>query len=355
MTPQTIHASFPDMTEQDYQDVVARWLEINDIQESELYYQAEVLPRSCYRMRQHAPDLAVELLIVPVGTQPYAPLICCLGNPAELTLLMMTEGSRGCAEQVEACFEGERRFHKVLVSESDSGDIVRKVMANYDVFGQPREVICDVTGGTKIMTASLAGIAALNGWRQVYVHSTQIRNKGSHSERMIPVSSVFDHLGGWHASQAWKLASVGQFGEAASLLRVAADQSLASAQMRRDIRRFQLAQAFREGDVKKVCGGLASVARVHGVRLPAATMEAISKGDRRGLQLWAARTLREEGQKLAAVGLLSLLGAESDVASLGRRLRELERNHRLEWCLSAWKPVYAFLGRPYSSEAAGRG
>lgn len=355
MTPDTIRATFPDMSEQDYQEVVARWLQINDIFDSERYYQVEVLPRSCYRMRLSAPDKAVELLLVPVGTQPYAPLICCLGNPAELTLLIMTEGSRACADQVEACFEGDRRFHKILVSESDSGDIVRKVMANYDVFGQPQDVVCDVTGGTKIMTASLAGIAAVNGWRQVYVQSEQVRNKGSHSERIIPVSSVFDHLGGWHASLAWKLAGVGQFGEAAGLLRVAADQSVASAQMRRDIRRFQLAQAFREGEVKKVCGGVVSVARAQGVELPAATLRAIAEGDRRGLHLWAARTLREEGQRLAAVGMLSLIGLESDVAGLSQRLRELEREYRGEWSLNAWKPIYAFLGRPYSLEASGRG
>ena len=355
MTRDTIQASFPDMTEQDYQEMVARWLEINDIHESDRYYQAEVLPRSCYRMRISAPERASELLIVPVGTQPYAPLICCLGNPSDLTLLIMTEGSRTCADQVESCFQGERRFHKVLVSESDSGDIVRKVMASYDVFGQPQDVVCDVTGGTKIMTASLAGIAAVNGWRQVYVQSAQIRNKGSHSERIIAVSSVFEHLGGWHASQAWKLASVGQFAEAARLLGLAADQSVGSAQMRRDVKRFHLAQAFRDGDVKKVCHGVVSVARTHGVALPAATLHVVSQADHRGLQLWAARTLFEEGQKLAAVGLLSRLGVESDVAGLGHRLRDLERSHRAEWSLSAWKPIYTLLGRPYSAEAAARG
>lgn len=354
MTSETIHASFPDMTEEDYQDLVHQWLEIKDIDESEGYYQAEILPRSCYRMRMSATEEVADLLLVPVGTQPYAPLMCCLGLPARRTVLLMTEESRQYAEQVEGWLEGERAFQKCQISESDSGDIVRKVMATFDVLGQPKNVVCDVTGGTKIMTASLAGIAAMNGWRQTYVGSTQVRNKGSHSERIIPVASVFEHLGGWHLAHAWKLASLGHFGEASKLLKLAAAQSVASAQLRRDLRRFHLAHAYRTAAAEKVCAQVRQVARACGVTFSLSTQQALDASERPGFYYWVARTLAAEGQALAAIGCLQQLAISTDPGGLSATLRRLGRDHRKIWRLDEWKPIDDFLGRPYSLQVCER-
>lgn len=342
------------MTEEDYLAVVDHWLAIDEFKTAEQYYEKEVLPRSVYQMRQQAPEEQADLLLVPVGTQPYAPLLCCLGNPAKKTVLFMTEDSRPCARQVENLLSAERAFQSILVSEVDSGDIVRKVMAAFDALGQPSDVICDITGGTKIMTASLAGIAAVNGWRQVYVGSTFIRSKGSHSERIIPVASVFDHLGGWHTVQAWKLASVGVFGEAARCLKAAAEKSLASRLLRQDIRRFLLAEAYRQAELPRVLNGLRAVTKAHGVSLPAKTWEVIKEGDPRGLHFWIASTLSSEGNRLAACSVLSQLGLSLSPSELKAGLQNLKRENRQQWSLDAWKPVDAFLGAPYSREIARR-
>lgn len=355
MTPETIRADFPEMTDSDYQEVAERWLAIDSKEHSDQVYESEVLPRSCYRMRLQAAEEPVDLLLVPVGTQPYAPLMSCLGNPARQTVLLMTEESRDCAKKVEAVFEGSRVFLKILVSANDSGDIVRKVMSAFDTVGQPRNVVCDVTGGTKIMTATLAGIAAMNGWRQIYVDSKFVRNKGSYDERLLPVTSAFEHLGGWHSAQAWKLASVGQFGEAAKSLKAALEESVASRQMKDDLKRLVLAQAYREANESKVCRQVRQVAKAHGISLGPATLQALAGEDRRGLLFWMAYTLASEGQRLAAVTVLQQLGLSSLPGQVGQELQRRRKEMRKEWNLDAWKPIDEFLGRSYSQEAARRG
>ena len=352
MTPETIQSDYPEMTDDDYLGFVQRWLSIDSKELADQVYEADVLPRSCYLMRLQAVEKPVDLLLVPVGTQPYAPLMSCLGKPAQQTVLLMTAESRDSAMRVEEVFAGSRRFLKVLISANDSGDIVRKTMSVFDTVGQPRNVVCDVTGGTKIMTATLAGLAAMNGWRQVYVDSKFIRNKGSHSERLLSVTSAFEHLGGWHSAQAWKLASVGQFGEAAKSLKAAIEESVAGRQMRLTRRRFQLAQKYREADLDAVCRSVTSVAKDNGVAFSDSTLAVLRGEDRRGLSYWVAKTLEAEGQKLAAVTVLAGLGVESTPDELPSTLAQLKRNS--DWEISAWKPIDDFLGRRLSREAATR-
>lgn len=351
MTPKTICTDFPEMTDEDYQEVVDRWLSIDSKDLSDKVYEADILPRSCYRMRLQANQSPVDLLLVPVGTQPYAPLMCCLGNPARQTVLLITEESRDCARIVEELFAESRTFLRVLIRANDSGDVVRKVMSVFDTLGQPRDVVCDVTGGTKIMTASLAGIAAMNGWSQVYVDSKFIRNKGSYGENLLTVASVFEHLGGWHTAHAWKLASVGQFGEAAKSLKLALDESVASGKMKLDFRRFLLAQAYREADEATVCRQVRQIAKAHGVTFAPSTLDVLESGDRRGLFLEMARTLAAEGQRLAASAVLAKIGLVVSTGELKRELARLSKEMRQQWNLDAWKPVDKFLGRPYSQEA----
>lgn len=355
MKQELVFADFPEMREDDYQKVVARWLEIDDGKKAERIYQEEVFPRSCYRIRQQAPKEPIELLFVPVGTQPYAPIICCLGNPALKTVLLITEESKDFAQQVEEALQGQRSFQRVLIKESDPGDMVQKVTSAYDVLGQPQNVVCDITGGTKVMTASLAGIAATNGWRQVYVHSDFVRYKGSHSERIIDVPSFFQYLGGWNYVQARKLAWAGQFRQAAHLLQLAADDSLASAKLELDIKRFKLAGLYREANLSQVCRKIAPLAKKYKTSFPPQTLELLSGEDHRGLSYWLAQTLVLEGQKLAACGALLELEITTTPQEVTRLLKSLKRQYGKEWSLSAWQPIDDFLGYKYSQEASLRG
>ena len=325
---------------------------MTDREEASEFYLTEVFPRSCYRIRLQAPEQAVSLLLVPVGTQPYAPTLACLGRPAEDTVLLFTEASRKDAQWVTEAFGSTRRFHKVKIDENDTHDIVRKVQSAYDALGQAKDVICDITGGTKVMTATLAGIAALNGWRKSYVKSQFVQQKGSHHEEIVEITSFFEALGGWHRVAAWKLAGAGNFAQARRHLEKAADDSVASAHHKLHLRRFALAQAYREGRWEQVVGGVAKVAKAFQAPLPPATLELMAGSERSGLAYWACRCLQEEGQTLAAWALLQQAGIGEESLSVKEQLHQLSRERGKEWCLKTWKPVEDFLGRSYSQEAS---
>lgn len=353
MNPTLLTVTFEDMTEADYQSVIEEWKAIQDKDASKEFYEKEVLPRSCYRIRRQTPDLEpVSLLLVPVGTQPYAPLMVCLGTPAHLTVLLATEKSLPFAHQVRDIYQDTRQFQIQQISETDSGDITQKVQALHSVLGQPKDVLCDITGGTKVMTSTLAGIAALNGWKQIYVNSQFIGNKGSHHEQIITITSPFEHLGGWHRAQARALASAGRFDQAAHSLKAAAEISVASGRLQLDIKHYELAFLYRSADLVKLRRLLPSAAKKLKLSLPDTTWHALAEGPRQGFDYWVASTHHRERQPLAAVGALSRSGISTDPDSLAAVLRELKASKRAEWELPSWKPLDHLLGAAYSRRIA---
>ncbi len=361
MLADLIHRSYPDLTDDDYAALTRTWSQMTDTNQAREFYEAEVLPRSAYRVRRDAPGESVQLLFVPVGTQPYAPIMACLGNPSKAVLLLYTEGSASSANEVVEAFApdpGGRNFHKVRIDENDPADIARKVQSSYDVLGQPagEEVICDITGGTKVMVATLAGIAAVNGWRQSYVNSKFLKHlQGSHSEQVVPVHSVFEQLGGWHRAMARGLAAEGQFGPAFRHLHQASEEALASAPDRRHLRRFELARAYREADLDKVAELAERVADESGRPLPTATLELLASKSGEGFLFWVCSCLLEEGQTLAARGALGQLLSNTAPGDLHAYLPQLEAEHREKWRLADWKPIDDLVGAGYSKEVARRG
>ncbi|CAN0195388.1 unnamed protein product, partial [Phaeothamnion confervicola] len=214
-----------------YDKAVEAWLKIKDEDEREAFYRTEVFPRSCSRLRAQAEDDIADLLFVPIGTQSYAPILACIANPAQVIVLLHSESSYPYAQLVEATLASEgHQFKLVRIQELDVADIAEKMQSCYDSLGQPERegVICDQTGGTKVMTAAVAGVAAVNGWTQTYIASTFIQKGGSHHESRVVLDNLFDKMGGWHRGMAWRLASLGQFEAGADALRKAAEESLAS-------------------------------------------------------------------------------------------------------------------------------
>ncbi len=349
MQTDLIYRSFPKMTEEDYRAVVERWLKLEDNEQRQAFYREELFPRSCYRIRRQAPEDPVSLLLVPVGTQAFAPILACLGTPAEKTVLFYTQESKKFALEVIETFGDSRSFHKVLIDENDTHEIVRKVQSVVDVLGQPKEVTCDVTGGTKPMTATLAGVAAINGWRQVYVRSTFVQQKGSHSEEIVELASFFEALGGWHRVVAEEFAKAGHFEQARIFLQRATEEALASAQDQVRLKRFELAQAYRGAKVDRVLRKVRGVARASRTPLPEKTLQAMKIEAREGLYYWIARCLLEEGQELAASAVLGLyLQVSCEPNEVRKGLRELAKQHRKDWHLDAWKPIDTLLGRGYT-------
>lgn len=350
-----IYRPYPDLTEKEYEARVADWKAIDSESESERFYQIEILPRSCARVRAKAPEEPYELLFVPVGTQPYAPIMACLGAPARRTVLLHSAKSREYAEQVAQALAPEdwRTFHLVLIDEWDPQDILRKVQSVFDVLGQPSaaDVLCDVTGGTKLMTATLAGIAAMNGWRQLYVKSDYQR-KGSYNEELISVPGVFQLMGGWHRGVAHRLATMGHFDQAATALKAAMQDSLATARDALELRRYLLAHAYRRADRQALLRKLPALARALKTPLPAPTVAVLQDGPMEGLAWFAASALLASGQDLAAVGLLKDHGLETSGRGLRKDLGQWKQRQGDSWRLREWRPLDSLVGERYRRDLA---
>jgi hypothetical protein len=245
--------------------------------------------------------------------------------------------------------------HRVKIDETDTGDIVRKVQSAFDALGQAagKDVLCDITGGTKVMTATLAGIAAVNGWRQCYVESNWVRDrKGSYNERIVEVTSAFEHLGGWERGVAWRLASLGHFEGASRALARSLRESVASAADYRQLKRFSAAKAYRKADLDRVRLLAPRIAHAAGRALKKETMDVLQRGPFEGFYYWVAVCLLAEGQPLAASAALAMIGTRCAPAELRQQLKALRRERAADWKLQVWKRVEDLLGRAFSKEVA---
>jgi hypothetical protein len=158
-------------------------------------YERFVFPIAATRLRaERSLAPAAELLILPVGTQPYSPLLAALSTQTPRVALLVTEpqthgdlarspGSRPTAERVvDALSKGLEpaecpAFEFFSIGEGTAGDaVVRAVDAALFWAGDPwpSEVAVDVSGGRKATTSALGGIAALLGLRQFYIEGRAV-------------------------------------------------------------------------------------------------------------------------------------------------------------------------------------
>jgi hypothetical protein len=330
-------------------------VQYEDRKQGEAYYRTELFPRSCRRIRALAPEQPVDLLFVPVGTQPYPPILACLGTPSKRVVLLHSARSREYAEEVREALEGEgnRQFHLVLIKELDSADMAQKLRSCYDTFGQPPadRVVCDQTGGNKIMTSTVAGFAALNGWRQVYVQSEFMKNQaGSYDEKVLVLPNLFEALGGFNRTLALHLAQEGQFAAATASLKKAMDEALSTGSDEELYHRLRLAGLYRDGKMNQVVKSASKLGKNLNMELPGDSFKLLKQDRPSGFYYWVARTLAKEGQAWAAVGVLARIGIRVETDEVNKTLAELSRSRGDEWALREWKPLDQMLGFPYTQE-----
>ena len=342
-----------------YDAAVASWLAFSPGKEAIAFYRAEVFPRSCQRIRPEG-DSQDRLLFVPIGTQPYAPILAALANPSQIVVALYTkESAEYLSEVIESLEEENPRIEPILVDGYDGSDIVRKVQSAYDTFGQPDPnlVTVDQTGGTKPMSSALAGVAALNRWDLIYIKGKHERqHQGyAHHETLLRLSNPFQQFGGFQRVLALQLAQQGEFAGAARCLREALADSVAGAGYQLHLERFRLAQAYREANCEAVARSLPRLAKRIGAPLPEATRALLSKApsDYRGLLYWMARCLSQEGKALACSSVTRQLG--SDGADARKFLSAFRLARGSECRLSAWKPIDDLLGSGYRRELDGLG
>lgn len=147
--------------------------------ERDALYRAEVFPFAAASVRAAAGGgRSAAILFVPVGTQPYAPVLAALGTSAQRVALLTTAGSRTHADAVRETLQ----ILGIAVRPWDIGDgldgtaVLRAVEAALVDAGDPFpvDVVVDVTGGRKPTSAALGSLAAVRGYRQVYVASEDV-------------------------------------------------------------------------------------------------------------------------------------------------------------------------------------
>ena len=137
-------------------------------------YDREVFRWAAEAMRRvGAGNRPAKIAFVPVGTQPYAPILAALASPAEIVVLLHTDGSLPHAELVRAAIAPERPVLRLrsIGDGLDGAAIAAVVVGERASAGDPRpaDVVADVTGGRKATVAVLGALAAANGFRQTYV------------------------------------------------------------------------------------------------------------------------------------------------------------------------------------------
>ena len=162
-------------------------------------YRDEIFPFAAERMladRDSQP--ACTLLVVPVGAQPYAPLLAALATPAQRVALLHTATTKVFAEDVAASLaqlpeEARPQVEFFSIGEQNSGiEVCKAVDAALFWAGDPwpAEVTLDVTGGRKATSAALGAIAGLRGFRQVYIESQQRDRVVFIEERLMTLDDI---------------------------------------------------------------------------------------------------------------------------------------------------------------------
>lgn len=238
----------PDPSEAAYRAAIDAFLALPPQDRAEAY-ERTLFPHAAARawgLRGDVPPAA--LLVVPVGTQPYSPLLAILATPAPHVALLVTEeqsgangirspGSRPTAARVEAALErglpGGAPTPQVSVFSigqgTDGRAVVEALGAALFAAGDPWPlgVAVDVSGGRKSTTSALGGIAAVHGHRLSYIEGRHLVGPYFVDEERHALADVAALCHADERSAASALLEAGAFRAAAGAFARVADGLLA--------------------------------------------------------------------------------------------------------------------------------
>ncbi|MCW5941692.1 MAG: hypothetical protein KIS66_05640 [Fimbriimonadaceae bacterium] len=308
-------------------------------------YERVLFPCACERMRRVGRYLpTARLAFVPVGTQPYSPVLAVLANPAEDVTLLCTGHTRGYAERVAAAVAPERprlRFAEI----GDGTDTVRiaeVLLGQVASQGFPPRgaVVVDVTSGRKATTAALGAVAAVRGYRQAYIEGQPIpaHPRLMARERHVILADVRTLASDPDRESSIAALREGEFRLAGTLLERLIARSGASVADRNLLRAAQALEAWRTVRFAQAAKGLSRTSRdFPGLELPDDLVKALrtAGADPQG-PVWKAlvsdlaREARERRDVWAADRLSGLLEGRAGrktpgivPGEIGRRLAEV--------------------------------
>lgn len=292
-----------EVDENAYARAVADWLALSGAN-AETFYRERVFPLSCRRVATaRATEPPRELLFVPVGTQPFAPILAVVGTPARCVALLESPESAPFGEEVAAALAelSETAFLHIRIRETDIVDIGTAMKAVWASRGlpSPERVAADITGGRKTMTAAVAGLASGFGWQLLYVEGRMERAHSglSHHEQIVALPNVLEVFGAVRRERALDLLEAGALHAASAALDDVIAESTASARDE-SLRSFARgALALRQGQPRRCA--VHTLDAAHGLNL--ALGEA-------GMTLLRSclRSPRTPESRWARVGLLAL-------------------------------------------------
>lgn len=248
-------------------------------------YERALFPCACARMRLHARTMPrARLAIIPVGTQPYSPVLAALANPSDEVVLLCTKSSMRFGEEAATSIASERpivRFADIGTG-TDSVRIAQVVLGEVASMGYPPRgsVVVDVTGGRKATTAALGAVAAVRGYRQVYIEGNSIPAypRLFAGERHVMLADVRSLASDPDRELALAALREGEFRLAAGLLERIIARSGASREDRNLLRAVEALHAWRTARFLAARAGLARARREHpGLDVPDSLFNAFAK------------------------------------------------------------------------------
>lgn len=199
--------------------------------EATVLYNRELFPLACLSVRLQAADRPRRrLAFIPVGTQPYSPILATLANPADRTVLLYTEGSKPCLRDLLESVPLQNPSLREFEDDPNPRVILEIVESELAWSGRPSvgQVAVDVTSGRKSTVATLGAVAAALGFLQSYLLSSPIPNKpGLHrSPRLVTLPDPGSFWGLRRRETARQLLNAGAFAAAESAFRELAEVSV---------------------------------------------------------------------------------------------------------------------------------
>ncbi len=157
-------------------------------------YEDQIFPLACDRFKRRAGSRPnVDLLYVPVGTQPYSPTLAVLANPAGFIALLTTPRTEPIAERVIE-FTGRTTGSYDRYDIGDGVEAMRVmdiVESIYRARGSPRSnrVCVDVTSGRKATAAVLGAFATARRFKMTYIESKLVVKGLGVNERLHDIPS----------------------------------------------------------------------------------------------------------------------------------------------------------------------
>jgi hypothetical protein len=265
----------------------------------------------CQKFREAMPERASDLLFIPVGKKYQGPILAALAAPSAQVVLLCSNDTLEVGEQIRQALGHEMSLRLERIDPIDGRSVADKVQALHSALGFPTDVVCDQTGGQKPTTSTLAGLAALNDWRLLYINSDH-KDGLVCNEEACWLPNLFEAFGGIFRWTAEACARHGAMAAAESELARALETSTASRPLLELRRRVRAGRHFREGDVQ----GFLRCVGARGKELQARPDVVL---------YWMVRTLWEEGQRLAAAGLAQQTWGTADVRAALARFRQQNR------------------------------